>query len=140
MARISSTDESTVQLTDGRRLMRLRYRSGRRAAATALCDLIPRRASVAGFLRQFGVDETFNRQRAADSLCVSVDHILDEVGGRLVDPAEWNVHGINLRGLLNDVRWQCGDDQKLAAFLQKLGIYSKKLSCCCDNRYTYRTV
>jgi len=108
-------------MTDGRRLVELHYGPGRHAAAAAACDLVSHQATVASFLRQFGFDETSNRHLTR-STCVDVDHILDEVGGRVVDPTEWNTDGINLRSLRDGVKQLCRSDQKLTAFMQKLGI------------------
>lgn len=113
----SSTSESAIHMTDGRRLLKLRYREAA-AAAEVACELIARRATVASFLCEFGVDETSIRDFSR-GLCIDIDRILDEVGGNVVDPAEWN--DINVRILRDDVRRKCGGDQTLTTFIRTLG-------------------
>jgi len=126
MVRNGSTRESEIQMTDGRRLLKLHYRGsyGEAAAAAAAveCEVFPRRTIIASFLREFGLDGTSKRHFSQD-LCVNVDHILDEVGGSIVDPADWNIRSISVRTLRDVVRQNCGGDQTLAdVFMQKLGM------------------
>jgi len=125
----SSHDEETtiVELSDGQRLVKLHYSK----QSSVACDLIHNRAAVVGFLREFRPDDetsTSNGDRADSLQCVrgAARHLVDKVGGRVVDMADWNVDGINLRILRDDVQQNCDDDgddgeQTLAAFMQILG-------------------
>ena len=123
MVRNSSTHESAVQMTDGERLVKLHYNERHHEQSTAACDLIGSPVAVAGFVREFRSDESSTSDLdLARGVCIGgAGHIVDEVGGRAVDLAEWSVRGINLRILRDDVQQQCGGEQNLAAFMQTLG-------------------
>jgi len=119
----SARHGSTVQLTDGQRLVKLHYRRRRHrleVPSTPACDSIGRRTEVARFLREFLPSST--ALGLPDSLCVNrADHVR-ELRDRAVDLAEWDVRAINLHVLSDDARRSCaGDDQMLDAFMQKLG-------------------
>lgn len=123
LTRTGSTHESTVRMTDGRRLVELRYRRCHDDSAVVIeaCDAIRGRTTINRFLlHEFHLDGTSLSDHGG--VCVfGTDHIIDAVGGRMVDPVEWNVRGINVNSLRDDLRTKCSGDRVSTAFLRKLG-------------------
>jgi len=104
MVRNIMIQQSAIQITDGRRVLKLHYGRRRLGDATGTapltCDLLTGRVAVASFLREF----VHAMRSSLRGLCVDVDHILDEFGGSMVDPADWILCGINV-----DLHVSCDD-------------------------------